>query len=189
MIFSFFDGTLYNGKLTTDIFRDYQNYARKALNSIKLKTYTISGSPRPEQLAYQLYGNPNYYWVLLMVNNIDDPFHGWIKSPTACYKTAVQRYKNMDNGVQSNNRIVYHLNEFGEKFYNLVNDKENPNHWYDKGDTEKKYIQYNGPLRPIDIFEAEMLENEKKRTIKIIDPRDLNKFMSNITREMEKVIS
>lgn len=188
MIFSFFNPVNYNGKLTTDIFRDYQNYSRKALIGFKLKTYVINGAPRPEQLAYHLYGNPNLYWVLLIVNNIVDPFNDWLKSNTECQKIAIQRYSDMDNGVDFNNRILYHVDTNGERFYNLIEDPKNPLNWYDKGDTKMAHVQYVGPLKPVDIFEAEIIENEKKRTIKIIDQRDIQGFISNFTREMEKVV-
>lgn len=186
MIFSFFDPVKYNNRLTADIFRDYQNYKRKALGRIKLKTYSITGAPRPEQLAQILYGSPDLYWVLLLINNVVDPFHGWIKTTEACQQSAIQRWSKMPNGVLNNNRIVYHADANGERFYNLIEDPKNPGNWYDKGDTKMKHIQYVGPLKPVDIFGAEVIENEKLRTIKIIDRRDLQGFISNFTREMEK---
>lgn len=31
---------------------------------------------RPDLIAYKHYSDPNLYWVILMINNISDPFEG-----------------------------------------------------------------------------------------------------------------
>ncbi|ASZ76391.1 baseplate wedge subunit [Proteus phage PM2] len=181
MIFSFFDPVEYRGKPTTNIFKNYKVYIKRVLSNYKLKTYYIKGSPRPEELANTLYGNPQLYWVLLMINDNYDPFHGWIKGQEASYQSAIQRYENA-GGQQ----VLYHIDNNGERYYNLVEDPDNPGLWYDKGDKEMEYLQYNGPLAAVDILEDAILRNEESREIKIIDPKEIQSFISAIIREMEK---
>ncbi|AZV00968.1 baseplate wedge subunit [Escherichia phage vB_EcoM_005] len=200
MLFSFFDPINYesktvkpdSGSLTnadvlsvpmTDIFRNYKEYFNKVAKNYTLKTYYISGAPRPEELANQLYGNVQLYWVLLMCNNIYDPYYGWITGQESAYQAAIQRY-----ATAGGNQVLYHVNEKGEKFWNLVNTPENPYTWYDKGDTEKRYPQYEGPLAAVDIYEDAIRKNEYKREIKIIDPNDIESFVSALIREMEKAL-
>lgn len=200
MLFSFFDPIDYesktvksdSGSLTnadvlsvpmTDIFRNYKEYFDKVAKNYTLKTYYISGAPRPEELANQLYGNVQLYWVLLMCNNIYDPYYGWITGQESAYQAAIQRY-----ATAGGNQVLYHVNEKGEKFWNLVNTPENPYTWYDKGDTEKRYPQYEGPLAAVDIYEDAIRKNEYKREIKIIDPNDIESFISALIREMEKAL-
>lgn len=200
MLFSFFDPINYesktvkpdSGSLTdadvlsvpmTDIFRNYKEYFDKVAKNYTLKTYYISGAPRPEELAHQLYGNVQLYWVLLMCNNIYDPYYGWITGQESAYQAAIQRY-----ATAGGNQVLYHVNEKGEKFWNLVNTPENPYTWYDKGDTEKRYPQYEGPLAAVDIYEDAIRKNEYKRKIKIIDPNDIESFVSALIREMEKAL-
>lgn len=177
MIFSFFDSVKYNDKQLTDIFRNYKTYFDKAAKGFVIKTYTISGSPRPETLSYDLYDNVDLYWVLLMLNDIRDPFHGWVKTDTACYESADQKYKQ--------NEVLYHVDSKGNRFYNLVEYPLGTNIWYDKGDEAKRYVQYDKALKAIDIYEDAIIENEKKRYIKIIDKRDIDSFLSNFIKEME----
>ncbi|AND76093.1 hypothetical protein MX01_148 [Escherichia phage MX01] len=200
MLFSFFDPINYesktvkpdSGSLTnadvlsvpmTDIFRNYKEYFDKVAKNYTLKTYYINGAPRPEELANQLYGNVQLYWVLLMCNNVYDPYYDWITGQEVAYQAAIQRYS-----TAGGNQVLYHVNEKGEKFWNLVNTPENPYTWYDKGDTEKRYPQYEGPLAAVDIYEDAIRKNEYKREIKIIDPNDIESFVSALIREMEKAL-
>ena len=40
--------------------------------------YVLQGTDvaRPDLMAYRFYGSPAYYWIILRVNNIADPFEG-----------------------------------------------------------------------------------------------------------------
>lgn len=190
MLFTFFDPIEYTAKTInkqaktipmTDIFRNYKSYFKQALAGYRLRTYYIQGSPRPEELAYIIYGNTQLYWVLLMCNDNYDPFYGWITSQEAAYAAAQQRYAN--TGGQ---QVVYHINEHGEKFYNLIEDPNNPRVWYDKGDTAMLYPQYEGALSAIDTNEDALIKNESKREIKIISPQDIDSFISDLIRIMEQ---
>lgn len=192
MIFSFFDPIAYAAKTVninatelsiTDIFRNYHGYFNRVAVNYQLKTYYISGSPRPEELSYLLYGNTQYYWVLLMCNNIYDPYHGWIESQEASYQGAIQKYSQV-GGEQ----VLYHINIDGEKFWNLVEYPTGSEVWYDKGDLDHEYPQYTGALAAVDTYEDAIRKNEAKREIKIIDPNDIESFISSLIKEMEKEI-
>jgi hypothetical protein len=39
--------------------------------------YSIEEGDRPDILADKLYGNSNYAWIILLFNDIVDPFYGW----------------------------------------------------------------------------------------------------------------
>lgn len=198
MLFSFFNPINYTAKtiyknapsLTnsdlktipmTDIFRNYKSYFDTVASNYKLKTYYITGAPRPEELAYQLYGNTQLYWVLLMCNNTYDPYYGWLINQEAGYQASIQRYQDIGG-----NQTLYHINEKGEIWYNLVEYPENSQVWYDKGDRIHKYPQYRGALAAVDIYEDAIRKNEVKREIKIIDPYDIESFVSALIKEMEK---
>lgn len=45
--------------------------------------YNIKDGERPEHVANKVYGNPSYHWIVLLANNIIDPYHGWYKSQTS----------------------------------------------------------------------------------------------------------
>ncbi len=192
MILSFFDAIEYTAKAVdansttvtlTDIFKNYSGYFKDVAKNYKLKTYFIQGSPRPEELAYLLYGNTQYYWVLLMANNIYDPYHGWIKSQESAYQSAIQKYQYTEGGTE---QVLYHVDAQGEIYYNLVSYPENPETWYDKGDVNKKYPQFYGSLAAIDVYEDAIRRNEALREIKIIDENDIESFIAALIKLMEK---
>lgn len=200
MLFSFFDPIDYEAKTIvknspslpkslanptpmTDIFRNYREYFDKVAKRYTLKTYYITGAPRPEELSYQLYGNTQLYWVLLMCNNVYDPYWGWITNQEAAYQGAMQKYRDVGG-----NKTIYHVNEKGEKFWNLISYPDAPTTWYDKGDRIRKYPQYQGALAAVDTYEDAIKRNEYKREIKIIDPYDIESFVSTLVREMEKAV-
>ena len=42
--------------------------------------YDIKDGERPEHIAERVYGDPSFHWLVLMTNDIVDPYHGWYKS-------------------------------------------------------------------------------------------------------------
>lgn len=184
MLFSFFAPVDYDGKQTTDIFRDYRFYFNRVIANYKPRSYQLTGTLRPEQLSETLYGNQQYYWVILMLNANYDPFYGWITDQETAYQCAVQRYSQV-GGEQ----VLYHVDGQGNRYYNLVEDPDVPGQWYDKGDKNMLHVQYVGTLVPVDIYEDAVLQNEAKRTIKIIDPSDIQSFINDFIKEMEKAAS
>jgi hypothetical protein len=45
--------------------------------------YDIKDGERPEHIAERVYGDPSFHWLVLMTNDIIDPYHGWYKSEIA----------------------------------------------------------------------------------------------------------
>jgi len=37
---------------------------------------------RPDLISNRLYGTPDYKWILIMLNNVTNPFDGWPKAGT-----------------------------------------------------------------------------------------------------------
>lgn len=192
MLFSFFNPIDYLAKTTgskkiiptADIFRNYQEYFNRVAEKYLLQNYYIQGAPRPEELSYEIYGNTQYYWILLMCNEIYDPYYDWIMTQDACYQTADQKYSEIGG-----NQVLYHTDAEGNKYYNVKEIPEDSGIWYNKNEydfTKEYHIQYRGALAAVDIYEDAILRNEERRQIKIINPVDVESFLSDIIREMEK---
>ena len=45
--------------------------------------YNIKDGERPEHIAERVYGDPSFHWLVMMTNDIVDPYHGWYKSGSA----------------------------------------------------------------------------------------------------------
>jgi len=168
-----------------DIIRDYRSYIDRVVTKYILIDYTIVGDPTPEYMAYQLYGNPTLFWILIYLNDgIVDPFHGWVKSQEMVFESSIQRYKNM-GGID---QILYHMDDDFERYYDLVEYPIGSQNWYHKGDTRHQFIQHVGYLHPVSVYEDEEMINDEKRTIKIIRPNDIEGFINDLGREIERVI-
>ena len=187
MLLSFYNPIQYAAKtvdpnaplvLMTQIFRNYQSYFNTVAKRYRLMSFNIQGAPRPEQLANTLYGNPQLYWVLLMCNNVYDPYHGWIKPQQVVYQSVKQ--------VHPEPGVAYHLDVKGERYYNLVESAPGSGQWFDKGDISQDHRQYNGPLAAVSHSEAAILDNERLRKIKIINPSDIEQFVSDFIKELER---
>ncbi|MGL4521479.1 MAG: baseplate wedge protein 53 [Bacilli bacterium] len=177
---NFYPPISYGGVMTADIFHDYNRFYKNIEPSYILKEYSIKNSPRPEMLSYMLYGTVEYYWILLLINKIYDPYYDWVMSDNAVHEYARQKYEYV-GGV---NKVAYHVNADGERFWNVVEDK-NTQHWYDSRDLIKRYPQYIGAMIPVTNIEHEIEENEKRRVINIVRPNDIKRFASDLRRQME----
>lgn len=190
MINSFYDPIVYAAKtlnpnakevLMTNVFKNYTSYFKKVAANYNLITHYIQGAPRPEMLSYDLYNNTQLYWALTMANDVFDPFHDWIKTQDACYQSVKQKYANPED-------VAYHVDRKGERYYNLMWYEDEPGVWYDEGDKNRQFPQYKGDLAAVSLYEDALIENEKKREIKIIAPGDIDRFVADLIKEMEKNI-
>ncbi len=39
--------------------------------------YDVKEGQRPEDVAFEQYGNPNHHWIVLMMNEMTDPYYDW----------------------------------------------------------------------------------------------------------------
>lgn len=42
--------------------------------------YTVQNGERPDQISYEIYGDEQYYWIILQVNEITDYYNQWALS-------------------------------------------------------------------------------------------------------------
>jgi hypothetical protein len=54
--------------------------------------YSIKDGERPEHIAERVYGDPGYHWLILLTNNIIDPYHGWYMSGSALEDYIQKKY-------------------------------------------------------------------------------------------------
>ena len=83
MYFGNFPLILYDAKGTGD-FRIATNMLKRVglrtkvrTNTLLFDTYDVKEGERPEDIAFKLYGDAEYHWVVLFANNITDRYHDW----------------------------------------------------------------------------------------------------------------
>ena len=165
MYFKSFPVIPYDSKGDLD-FKDVTNLLRRVGMRTKLKTntflydtYNVKEGETPEMIAHKLYGDPQLHWIILIINEITDRYHQWPMS--------------------------------GMQFLDFINDKySNPDgiHHYEttqtSGDTKIKIEVFNEVdgdaytgLVPITNREYEQTEQDKKRQIRVVDPKCIDKYV------------
>lgn len=64
-------------------------------NQVAFTYYDIKDGERPEQIANRLYGNANYHWLILLANDIVDPYYGWYLSQSTLEQYIQQKYSGL----------------------------------------------------------------------------------------------
>ena len=105
--------------------------------------YIVTGDERPDNIAYNFYGDENLDWVILLSNNILNIQDEWPKSQTRLDKYLLRKYETYDNlynGIhhyvtkeykaRNGNTIIKPGLHVDEEFYNapryVVETKDNP---------------------------------------------------------------
>lgn len=179
MILTLFGTTTYNNQIIANIFKNPRYYYNLIKREFILRNYRVNGNKRPEQVAYELYGDPNLYWVLLLVNEIIDPLNGWIKSVNATQETSIYRYQ----WVGGPEQVDHHVDEIGRKWYDVIEHPVGTNNWYSKnafGNPDR--FVYRGTMVPVSITENEQDLNEAKRTIEVVNPADIRRFVDRMVK-------
>jgi len=75
--------------------------------------YRVKDGERPEHIAERVYGSPQFHWLVLLVNETVDPYHGWCKSENALEEYVSKKYggssvfiTNASDGFVYNSAIV-----------------------------------------------------------------------------------
>ena len=85
-----------NKKLVKDILRRVR-INQKIKDSIALlEPYDIQDGERPEHVSFKFYGSPVYHWVILLVNEITDPYYGWPLGQREFQNYVADKYANPD---------------------------------------------------------------------------------------------
>lgn len=175
--------TIYDGKVAINILGKSIPVREIVNNTSLYYKYTIEGWDTPENLAAKLYDNSNYHWVILLLNNVIDPFYDWILREEEVFKYATEIYGN-------DLRSVHHYeNEDGwligcsnESKTNKLDCISGGFEWYDDSITT---VENNPLITPITNLEWEQRINDRKREIKVLRPEYVNTFVTQFTEIMK----
>lgn len=177
MILTAFGTTDYNDETLANIFRNPREYYNTIIDNFTLRNYTISTDMRPEMVAYNIYGDPQLYWVLLLVNTIIDPFNGWVQDMNDVQERGTTQYEYV-GGID---QVDHYVDEMDREWFDVVEYPDGTKNWYstDKFGNPDRLV-YTGVMVPVSVSEHIQNENEKLRTIKIIASKDIQKFVDSI---------
>ena len=64
-------------KAVTDLLRRVAIRSKVRSNVLVFDTYDVKQGETPEMLADKLYNDPEFHWIILLINNITDRYHQW----------------------------------------------------------------------------------------------------------------
>ena len=102
MYFSQFPVTVYdsvgNGdfKLVTHLLKRVALGSKAKAVTALFDTHDVRSGETPEMIAHKLYGDAEYHWVILLVNNITDRYHQWPMNNRAFFAHLADTYDNVD---------------------------------------------------------------------------------------------
>ena len=168
MYFENFPVIIYKNKDVTNLLRRIAIRSKVKTNTLFFDTYDVKEGETPEIIADKLYGDPQVHWVIMIVNNIVDRYHGW---------------------PMFGNQFLDYVNE---KYSN-----PSATHHYEiaqsSGDTSVKInIGTDNTDYPtataITNFEFEQTDQDNKRKIRLLDPRFTDDFVADFKELMKESI-
>lgn len=100
----------YNGYKVRDLSRRSRVLPSSITNPYLFLPYTITDEDRPEDIAYYYYGSTDYTWLVLLANNMIDPYHDWPLKDEDFHKYIIKKYETA-SGLKGYNVIDWAKNE------------------------------------------------------------------------------
>ena len=155
-------------KLVTDI-----SLRHRLKQSIKSAIYTkqlynIPEGERADTLSLRYYGGFEYVWLIFLANNILDPIFDWPLSQDELRKHIICKYGSLDAA----NSGVHHYEEILQKLVPASKGQERIEERFYEVDATRYQIvaaQGDGMERTVSDYEYEVLRNDSKKTIALID--------------------
>lgn len=122
----------------------------------------------PEQLSDDIYGDPKYFWTILLINNIINPFIDWYMIEDHLYDYAVRLY-----GEDHILDIKYFENTDTKEI--IVGDEANKFLEMMENDIPlPEYIMY------VTNLDYEKIKNENKKIVNVIPASSINRFVEDV---------
>ena len=166
-----------NGKLevVTNIMLRFKLVEHLKTNRANYYDFTVQEGDRPDVVASKLYDRPDLDWLLLMINDMIDPLYDWPLSSFMLEEYIREKYGSIPIAQSTVHEYRKILNESSVLFDGTVVPKRT------LVIDETTYNTLSEPDRElVNKYQYEIEENDAKRNIKIIDPRQLNRLLSNI---------
>jgi hypothetical protein len=162
------DGNL---KLVPDIFRRIKVKSKIKDNLSLLDKFDVESGDTPESIAYKVYGDAEYFWVICLMNNIVNRYYDWPLDEYSFQKFLSEKYTNPD--------AVHHY--------------EKPQ---SSGETESQapgdyshMVEVNSNAvgaQAVSNAEYERRIQDEKRQIQVLQPQYLSAFVSEFRKLIRK---
>lgn len=83
----------------------------KEFRGIAYDPYVVLNGERPDQVSYAVYNNPDYDWVILIVNDMYSVYDDWPKSDESLKKYVIEKY----GSIEAAQQIIKYYDIYGNE--------------------------------------------------------------------------
>ena len=158
------DGNL---KLVPDIFRRIKVKSKIKDNLSLLDKFDVESGDTPESIAYKVYGDAEYFWVICLMNNIVNRYYDWPLDEYSFQRYMSDKYSNPD--------AIHHY----EVTQSSGKQKgEGPSDYSHKIEVNSDYPG----AESVSNIQYERRLQDDKRQIRLLQPNYLNNFIDEFRR-------
>ena len=156
-------------KLLPDILRRVKLRTGIRNGSFLFDKYNVKQGEKPEDIAFKWFGDAEYHWIILMTNNVTDRYYQWPMTQPQFEEFLKDKY-----GAGSEDGI-HHYEITQSSGPQTANGPDDFSHKIEVNETESG-------AESVSNYEYERREQDKKRQIKLLDPRYLPMFLEEFER-------
>ena len=154
-------------KLVTDIMRRVKVRAKIFDEASLYDKYDVPSGERPELTAFKHFGDTELHWIILLTNDITDAYYGWPLSDQDFEKYVTDKYTNPQG--------IHHYEITQSSGSQTGDGPSDFSHKIEVNETE-------AGAESVSNYEYERREQDKKRQVKLLDPRFLPMFLEEFER-------
>ena len=151
-------------KLVTNLLKRVAVRTKVRTNTAIFDTYDVKEGETPEIIADMLYNDAELHWVILLMNNVTDRYHQWPKNTNQFLAYINDKYSNVDATHH------YEISQVsGDTTIKIDIGTDNTGH---------------SGASVVTNFEYEEALEDKKRSIRLLDPAYLGAFVAEYEKLM-----
>lgn len=169
-----------------NIFRRYKLRDDVKRLAFQFYKYQIPLDSSPERVAYDIYGDSDLYWIVLLVNDIIDPYEQWPLDTETLEQSVYSKYPDPDG--------VHHYETY-KRFDSagnivmrqgiIVTPGWQHEYLYSTEPTVKRTLTFGNDAYSVSNWEYEERLNDEKRTIELLHPD----YVGAIIADFERITS
>ena len=156
-----------NVKLVTDIIRRVKIKSAIRDNSSLFDKFDVQNGDTPETVAYKVYGDTQYHWIIMLMNDITDRYYDWPLSD--------QDFETYVNEKYDNPGAIHHYEITQTSGSQEGNGPDDYEHKIEVNSTEPG-------AQSVSNYEYERRLQDQKRQIKLLDPSYLPEFENEFNK-------
>ena len=151
-------------KVVTNLLRRVALRAKVKTNTAVFDIYDVKEGDSPENIAFKMYGDTEYHWIVMLMNDITDRYHDWPLTTPQFLSYLKEKY--------SNPNATHH--------YEITHTSGDTTVKINVGTVNTDYPS----ATAVTNFEYEEAEQDKKRKIRLLDPS----YVDLVTNEFKRLI-